>query len=220
MIRLLPCNDVPMRAMLLSLIPIYMAHIKSSEGYDVKVPNQGQVTYNTVAGSAGLASFLGFNAQNLFGGGCNGGGLFGWNRNNGNCGCSPYDMPVTRYEMAMQQQLAAKDSEIMELKANIFTDTKIADVYERLSQRIGAAEAILAQQAIRNQGFTDAFRELQKDIDYKVNLEAERRECADCKIVNYVNSTFAPKLITDFAAGTTSAAATTYNPLACGRGCN
>ena len=220
MIRLLPCNDVPTRAMLLSLIPIYMAHIKSSEGYDVKVPNQGQVTYNTVAGSAGLASFLGFNAQNLFGGGCNGGGLFGWNRNNGNCGCSPYDMPVTRYEMAMQQQLAAKDSEIMELKANIFTDTKIADVYERLSQRIGAAEAILAQQAIRNQGFTDAFRELQKDIDYKVNLEAERRECADCKIVNYVNSTFAPKLITDFAAGTTSAAATTYNPLACGRGCN
>jgi hypothetical protein len=197
-----------------------MAHIKSSEGYDVKVPNQGQVTYNTVAGSAGLASFLGFNAQNLFGGGCNGGGLFGWNRNNGNCGCSPYDMPVTRYEMAMQQQLAAKDSEIMELKANIFTDTKIADVYERLSQRIGAAEAILAQQAIRNQGFTDAFRELQKDIDYKVNLEAERRECADCKIVNYVNSTFAPKLITDYGAGTTTAAATTYNPLACGRGCN
>jgi hypothetical protein len=122
--------------------------------------------------------------------------------------------------MAMQQQLAAKDSEIMELKANIFTDTKIADVYERLSQRIGAAEAILAQQAIRNQGFTDAFRELQKDIDYKVNLEAERRECADCKIVNYANSTFAPKLITDFAAGTTSAAATTYNPLACGCGCN
>ena len=196
-----------------------MAHIKSSEGYDVKVPNQGQVTYNTVAGSAGLASFLGFNAQNLFGGGCNGGGLFGWNRNNGNCGCSPYDMPVTRYEMAMQQQLAAKDSEIMELKANIFTDTKIADVYERLSQRIGAAEAILAQQAIRNQGFTDAFRELQKDIDYKVNLEAERRECADCKIVNYANSTFAPKLITDYTAGTTSAAAQTYNPLACGSGC-
>jgi hypothetical protein len=108
----------------------------------------------------------------------------------------------------------------MELKANIFTDTKIADVYERLSQRIGAAEAILAQQAIRNQGFTDAFRELQKDIDYKVNLEAERRECADCKIVNYVNSTFAPKLITDYGAGTTTAAATTYNPLACGRGCN
>ena len=29
-----------------------MSHIKTSEGYDVKIPNQGQVTYNTVAGSA------------------------------------------------------------------------------------------------------------------------------------------------------------------------
>ena len=128
-------------------------------------------------------------------------------------------MPVTRYEMAMQNELAQKDSKIALLEANIFTDTKIADVYERLSQRIGAAEAILAQQAIRNQGFTDAFRELQKDIDYKVNLEAERRECADCKIVNYANSTFAPKLVTDFAAGTTSAVAQVYNPLGCGTGC-
>ena len=45
-----------------------MAHVKSTEGYDVHIPNQGQVTYNTVAGSAGLASFLGLNAPNLLGG--------------------------------------------------------------------------------------------------------------------------------------------------------
>ena len=190
-----------------------MAHIKTSDGTEVKVPSQGQVNLNTVLSAIGAGgTLIGANGcgnnflSNLFGG-CNRGG------------CSPADTPVTRYEMAMQQQLAAKDSEIMELKANIFTDTKIADVYERLSQRIGAAEAILAQQAIRNQGFTDAFRELQKDIDYKVNLEAERRECADCKIVNYANSTFAPKLITDYGAGTTSAAAQVYNPLGCGCGC-
>ena len=42
-----------------------MAQVKSTEGYDVHIPNQGQVTYNTVAGSAGLASFLGLNAPNL-----------------------------------------------------------------------------------------------------------------------------------------------------------
>ena len=52
-----------------------------------------------------------------------------------------------------------------------------------------------------------------------IALEAERRECADCKIVNYVNSTFAPRLITDFAAGTTSEVAQVYNPLRCGCGC-
>lgn len=206
--------------MSLSLNISFMSHhVHTTEGYDVKVPGQGQENLNTVLGALGTASFLGINANNLIGGGCNGGGLFNLGRNNGNCGCSPYDMPVTRYEMAMQQTIAAKDSEIMELKANIFTDTKIADVYERLSQRIGAAEAVLAQQAIRNQGFNDAFRELQKDIDYKVALEAERRSCADCKIVDYANSTFATKLVTEYGAGTASAPLPTYNPLDCGSKC-
>jgi hypothetical protein len=202
--------------MSLPLIPTYMAHVKTSDGYDVKVPNQGQVTYNTVAGSAGLASFFGFDLKSIMNGWGNRGNCNGWN---GNCGCSPADMPVTRYEMAMQNELAQKDSKIALLEANIFTDTKIADVFERLSARINAAEAVLAQQAVRNQGFSDAFRELEKDIDYKVNLEAERRKCADCKIVDYANSTFAPRLITDYGAGTTSAPAATYNPLACGSGC-
>ena len=188
-------------------------YVKDAHGYDVKVPSQGQANFNTV----GAAGGVGWIAEKT--GLLNGflGGNGGWNR--GGC-ASPMDMPVTRYEMSMQQALAAKDSEIMELKANIFTDTKIADVYERLSNRIGAAEAILAQQAIRNQGFTDAFRELQKDIDYKVALEAERRQCADCKIVDYANSTFATKLVTEYGAGTASAPLPTYNPLACGQcGC-
>jgi hypothetical protein len=51
-----------------------MTHIKTSEGYDVKVPSQGEVTYGTVAGSLGIASFLGLNANNLLG------GVFGGNR--------------------------------------------------------------------------------------------------------------------------------------------
>ena len=191
-------------------------YVKSTNGgYDVKVPSQGQVNFNTV----GAAGGIGWIAEKT--GLLNGMGFFG-NRGgwNGNCGCSPADMPVTRYEMAMQNELAQKDSKIALLEANIFTDTKIADVFERLSARINAAEAVLAQQAVRNQGFSDAFRELEKDIDYKVNLEAERRKCADCKIVDYANSTFAPKLITDYTAGTTSAPASVYNPLACGQcGC-
>ena len=193
-----------------------MTHIKSSEGYDVKVPSQGEVTYGTVAGSLGIASFLGLNANNLLGG-C-GGGLFG-NRNGGNCGCSPADMPVTRYEMAMQQEIAAKDSKIALLEANTYNDSKTLELYRYIDGKLNEINANLAAQAVRNQGFTDAFRELQKDIDYKVALEAERRSCADCKIVDYVNSTFAPRLITDYGAGTTSAPAQTYNPLACGNCC-
>lgn len=185
-----------------------MAHVKTSEGYDVKVPSQGQATLNTVLGSTGLASFLGVNAGNILGG-------LGW----GNRGGSPADMPVTRYEMAMQQEIASKDSKIALLEANTYNDAKSLELYKYVDAKFNEINANLAGQAVRNQGFTDAFRELQKDIDYKVNLEAERRQCADCKIVNYVNSTFTPKLITDYTAGTTSAAAPTYNPLACGNEC-
>lgn len=188
-----------------------MAHIKTSDGYDVKVPNMGQVTYNTVAGSAGLASFLGINAGNLLNG-------FGWGGNRG-AYPSPADMPVTRYEMALQQESSAKDSKIALLEANIYNDQKTLEVFRYVDGKFAEIQSVLAGQAVQNQGFKDAFREVQKDIDYKVNLEAERRQCADCKIVNYVNSTFAPKLITDYTAGTTSAAANIYNPLACGQCC-
>lgn len=183
-----------------------MAHVKTSEGYDVRIPKQGEVTYGTVAGSLGIASFLGLNAGNILGGL----GRGGWNGN-------PADMPVSRYEMAMQQELAAKDTKISLLESNIYTDSKITDTYKELRGFITQLQEFASKQSVQNQGFADAFRELQKDIDYKVALEAERRECADCKIVNYVNSTFTPKLITDYTAGTTSAAAETYNPLACGQ---
>ena len=194
--------------------------MKSSEGYDVKVPSQGQVDYNTVAGSLGLASFLGLNAGNIlpnWGGGWNNNGWGnGWNRGGGGfipVPMSSEDHHVNRYELGMEQKLAAKDSEIALLKANTYNDGKILDLYRYVDGKFSGIEARLAEQAVRNQGVADAFREVQKDIDYKVNLEAERRNCADQKIVNYVNSTFAPKLITDYTAGTTSATMTLYNPL-------
>ena len=187
-----------------------MAHVKTTDGYDVKVPSQGQVTYNTVAGSAGLASFFGIDAKSV---------LNGWGNRN-SCGCaSPADMPVTRYEMAMQNELAQKDSKIALLEANIFTDSKITEAYKDLRGQIAVLQDFAARQSVQNQAFMDSFRDVQKDIDYKVNLEAERRQCADCKIVNYSNSTFTPKLITDYTAGTTSAVAQVYNPLGCGSGC-
>jgi hypothetical protein len=192
-----------------------MTHIKSSEGYDVKVPSQGEVTYGTVAGSLGIASFLGLNAGNLLGG-C-GGGLFG-NRN-GNCGCSPADMPVTRYELAMQQEIAAKDSKISLLEANTYNDQKTLELYRYIDGKLNDINANLAAQAVRNQAFNDALASTDYKFTQAIALEAERRECADCKIVNYVNSTFAPKLITDYTAGTTSAPAEVYNPLRCGCGC-
>ena len=189
-----------------------MTHIKTSEGYDVKVPSQGEVTYGTVGASLGIASFLGLNANNILGNGC-GGGLFG---NRGNCGCSPADMPVTRYELAMQQEIAAKDSKISLLEANTYNDQKTLELYRYIDGKLNDINANLAAQAVRNQAFNDALASTDFKFTQAIALEAERRECADCKIVNYVNSTFAPKLITDYTAGTTSAPAEVYNPLKCG----
>lgn len=181
-------------------------HVKSTEGYDVKVPSQGQVNYNTVAGSIGLANAV-------FGGGGLLGGLLGGGRQ---CGptCSE-DHFVNRYELAMEKESAAKDSKIALLEANIYNDQKMLEVYRYFDGKISEINQRLAGQDVRNQGYVDAFRELQKDIDYKVNLEAERRECADNKIVCYANGTFAPKLIADYTAGTTTTAMQTFNPLCC-----
>jgi hypothetical protein len=190
--------------------------VKDVNGYDIKVPSKGATDYAVVGGSLGIASFLGLNAGNFLGNGC-GGGLFG-NRN-GNCGCSPADMPVTRYEMAMQNELAAKDSKIALLEANTYQDQKSLELYKYVDAKFNSINEVLAAQAVRNQAINDSIQSLDYKTMQAIALEAERRSCADCKIVNYVNSTFAPRLITDFTAGTTSAAAQVYNPLACGQCC-
>ena len=189
-------------------------HIKTSDGYDVKVPSNGQVNLNTVLGAIGTAGVLSGN----MGGGCNGGllgGLFGGNRN-----CSGSDAYVTRYEQAMVQELAAKDSKIAHLESNIFTDQKITETYKELRGMISNLQEVAAQQAITNTAVNSAMAAMDYKFSQQIALEAERRQCADCKIVNYVNSTFAPRLITDYTAGTTSAPANVYNPLACGNCCN
>ena len=193
-----------------------MSHmVKTEGGYDVKVPSQGQVNYNTVGASAGIASFLGINAGNILGRG----GLFGGG-SGGNCGCSPMDQPVTRYELGMEQALAAKDSEIALLKANTYQDQKSLELYRYIDGKLNEINSALAAQAVTNTSFNSAMAAMDYKFTQQVALEAERRQCADCKIVNYVNSTFAPKLITDYTAGTTSAPAAVYNPLACGQCCN
>ena len=195
-----------------------MSHmVKDAHGYDVKVASKGATDYAVVGGSLGIASFLGLNAGNILGNGC-GGGLFGggWNRNGG---CSPADMPVTRYEMAMQQEIASKDSKIALLEANTYQDQKSLELYKYVDGKFNAINEVLAAQAVRNQAINDSIQSLDYKTMQAIALEAERRQCADCKIVNYVNSTFTPKLITDYTAGTTSAVAQVYNPLACGQCC-
>lgn len=52
-----------------------------------------------------------------------------------------------------------------------------------------------------------------------INLEAERRHCADSKIVNYANSTFYPIEVANITVANTHYSKGTYNPL-CGCDCD
>lgn len=187
--------------------------VKSSDGYEVKVPSQGQVTLNTVLGAIGAYGTLGGGI------GCNNGngGVLGGILGGRNCNCG--DVPVTRYEMAMEQALAAKDSKIALLEANTYQDQKSLELYRYIDGKFAEIQANLAAQAVTNTSFNSALAATDYKFTQAIALEAERRQCADCKIVNYVNSTFAPKLITDYTAGTTSAPAAVYNPLQCGQCC-
>lgn len=187
-----------------------MSHyVKTEGGYDVKVPNNGQVNLNTVLGSIGTAGALGF----LNGNNCGGvlGGLFGGN-NYGGC-----NTMVNRYELAMQQELAAKDSKISLLEANIYGDQKLLEVYKYVDGELKDIRAELGRQAVINERTSNSIIAVQSNVE----REAERRCCADNSIITYVNATFYPKMVADVTTGTETTAQTLYNPLPiCGCNCS
>ena len=143
-----------------------------------------------------------------------GNGLWGNNRaavyeNCNGAACSENSF-VTRYEMEMQQKLAAKDSKIALLEANTYNDQKSLELYKYVDGRFREFEAALAQQAVFNQKTSDGIELVRKDIA----MEAERRCCADNAIVTYANATFYAKLIAGITASTEAPTAqSTYNPI-------
>lgn len=96
-----------------------------------------------VAGS-GLGLGIAGTALGILNGGL--GNIFGGAMN---CGCSENSF-VNRYELEMENKIVSKDSEIALLKSNIYTDQKIAEVYERLNTKIGVVEAGINAQAVYN----------------------------------------------------------------------
>ena len=84
-------------------------------------------------------------------------------------GCSE-DHMINRYEFALQQEIAAKDSKIGLLESNIYTDSKIADVYERLNGKIGVLEAQICDQRVYNATNTAAISCIQGQIAQLASL--------------------------------------------------
>ena len=88
------------------------------------------------------------------------------------------DEYVTRYEADMQHQLASKDVEIAIIKSEQFTETKIADVYERIMTRVNAdrnaQQEINAAQAVYNGTNTATLGCMQNQIAQLMSLTALR----------------------------------------------
>ena len=87
----------------------------------------------------------------------------------GGCHCNE-DHTVNRYEMSLQQEIAAKDNRISLLESNIYVDSKIADVYERLNGKIGAVEASINAQAVYNATNTAALTCVQGQVAQLMSL--------------------------------------------------
>lgn len=96
------------------------------------------------------------------------------------------------------------------------------DSFDELSKRISKLETSEAVNAAvepwRAKVLQMQINGVAANAQAAVNLEAERRCCADGKIVNYVNSTFYPIEVADITTGSTATAKSTYNPLC--NGCN
>lgn len=141
-------------------------------------------------------------------------------------GCSD-NMPVSRYDLEREQLLAAKDSEIAQLKANTYNDQKDLKMYAYIDAQLKEIRKEQSDQAVRNQRVEDAFAMVRQDVECvrsdlskDIKIEAERRCCGDNAIVTYSNATFYPKMVADVTTGTGTTAQTLYNPLPkCGSGC-
>lgn len=136
-------------------------------------------------------------------GGCGNGWNNGWNG-----GCHE-NQPINRYEMGLQQQLAAKDSQIALRDANTYGDQKLLELYKYFDGELKSVRNELCRQAIVNQKTDDSFLLVRSDLQ----RERDERCCADNSIINYSNATFYPKMVADVTTGTTTTAQSLYNPL-------
>ena len=89
------------------------------------------------------------------------------------------------------------------------------DQFDVLANRISQLETNAAINAAVEPWRSKVLQMQIGNVAGMVELEAERRCCADNKIVNYVNSTFYPINVADITIGTTSTPRSTSNPL-CG----
>jgi hypothetical protein len=73
------------------------------------------------------------------------GGILG----NGNCGCNE-DHYVNRYEASQSARIAELETEVKLRDSNIYTDSKILELYKYVDGKFGCIESELCQQRVYN----------------------------------------------------------------------
>ena len=161
-----------------------------------------------------IGSALGALNSGVLGGG---GILGGWN-NNGMV-CSENQL-VNRYEAGQAARIAELETEVKLRDSNIYTDSKILDVYKYFDGELKDIRGTLCSQAVMNQKTADSFDMVKQDICCVKNelytaiaRERDERCCGDNAIVTYANATFYPKMVADVTTGTETTAQTLYNPV-------
>ena len=146
-------------------------------------------------------------------------GIFG----GGHCGCSE-DHVINRYEASQQARIAELETEVKLRDSNIYTDSKILDVYKYFDGENKSIRNELAAQAVKNAQIEGTFAVLGEQMKAQrnefmcaLNRERDERCCGDNSIVTYANATFYPKMVADVTVGTTTTAQAVYNPIpSCG----
>lgn len=137
-------------------------------------------------------------------------------------GCCSENMPVTRYELELEQQLANKDAQIALRDANTYGDQKMLEMYKYIDAQLKEIREKASEQAVINQKTADSFQIVSERMDCLRNEtnraianEAKERRCADDTLVTYMNATFYAKNVANVTVGTETTPQSTYNPLPC-----
>jgi hypothetical protein len=105
------------------------------------------------AANTGLGLGIAGTALGLMAGGLNGTGLFGGNARN----TCHEDHFVNRYEVSQSARIAELETEVKLRDSNIYTDSKILDLYKYVDGKFGVVEAELCQQRVYNATNTAAI---------------------------------------------------------------
>ena len=158
----------------------------------VKVP-KGQINYNTVAGSLGLAAFAGLGLRNWLGNG------------NGSVAAGGAAVAETQLVSSLMAELAKEKSEryadnvgintFKEALALIKEERETRQANDKITFETLARldkESALNKQDIENfkKEVAREFSDVRHDFKAAIAIEAERRESADERIFDYANCNF------------------------------